>query len=234
MPRLTFNQSLETSFQLVPLIDEADTGAADFVEARLVVDHVGAFEAGDEVVFAQIDRLFWADFFAHAAVDAAGHIDLEFERALFDFGPSIIRGDFRGCDFDRLGWADEFAELAGNAAFAALFVGDEGGCAAIVFWQVLVPALFGELHGDPEAGRGQTFGTDGFAAEGSDRVGHGEEKAFDEGSEIDFLTEIELRALEFDDGHGRKKLRSRGGELAEFSQVQGSAAAKIEGGDLLA
>jgi hypothetical protein len=33
-------------------------------------------------------------------------------------------------------------------------------------------------------------------------VAEGEDEAFDEGSEVDLLTELELRALEFDDGHG--------------------------------
>ena len=52
----------------------------------LVVHHLGAREAGDGVVFAQKDRLLRADFFAHAAVDAADHVDVEFLRALLDFG----------------------------------------------------------------------------------------------------------------------------------------------------
>ena len=45
----------------------------------------------------------------------------------FDFGPFVIAGDFSGDDFDGFGRADEFAELAGDASFAVLFVGDEGG-----------------------------------------------------------------------------------------------------------
>jgi hypothetical protein len=33
-------------------------------------------------------------------------------------------------------------------------------------------------------------------------VTEGEDEAFDEGAEVDLLTELELGALEFDDGHG--------------------------------
>jgi hypothetical protein len=106
-----------------------------------------------------------------------------------------------GDDADRLGRADELAELAGNAALAAFLVGDEGGRAAVVFRQVLVPALFGKLHGHAEAGRLEVLGAHGFPAQRLDGVGHGEEEALDEGSEVDLLTEVELRALEFDDGH---------------------------------
>ena len=44
-------------------------------------------------------------------------------------------------------------------------------------------------------------GPDGFPAQGLQGVGHREEEALDERSEVDFLAEVELRALEFDDGH---------------------------------
>jgi hypothetical protein len=32
-------------------------------------------------------------------------------------------------------------------------------------------------------------------------VGHGEDESLDQGSKVDLLTEVEFRALEFDDGH---------------------------------
>jgi hypothetical protein len=37
-------------------------------------------------------------------------------------------------------------------------------------------------------------------------VGHGENEALDEGSEVDLLTEVELGALEFDDGHRGREI----------------------------
>src|SRR5687768_18575057 len=114
------------SLQLVPFVNEAGADAADFVELLLVVDHVRTAQAGDGVVLAEENGLLGADFLTHAAVDAANHVDVELERPLLDLCPWIVGRDFRGDDLDRFRRADEFAELAGNAAFTALFVGDEG------------------------------------------------------------------------------------------------------------
>ena len=67
--------------------------------------------------------------------------------ALFDLGqvdrpdgisPGMIRDGARR--------ADEFAELAGDAAFATVFVRHQRGRAAIVIRQVRVPFLLGILH----------------------------------------------------------------------------------------
>ena len=82
-----------------------------------------------------------------------------------------------------------------------MLVGDEGGGAAVVFREVGIPALFGKLHGHTEAGGFQVMGTHGFATQRFHGMGHGEKEPLDEGSEVDFLTEVELRALKFDDGH---------------------------------
>ena len=60
--------------------------AAQLVELLLVVDHLGAGDAGDRVIFPQEDGLLGADFLAQAAVDAADHVDLEFLRPLLDLG----------------------------------------------------------------------------------------------------------------------------------------------------
>jgi len=119
----------------------------------------------------------------------------------FDLRPFVVGGDFGGGDFDGLGRADEFTELAGDAAFAALFVGDEGGGTAVVFGELLVPALFGELHGDAESGRGERVPAEGPATKRFNGMAHGEKEAFDEGAEVDFLTEVEFRAFELDDSH---------------------------------
>lgn len=99
-------------FELVPFVYETDAGSADFVEFFLVVNHFCARGAGDEIVLAEEDGLFRANFFTHAAVDAADHIDIELTGAFFDFCPFIIGGDFRGGDFDCFWGADEFAKLA--------------------------------------------------------------------------------------------------------------------------
>ncbi len=72
---------------------------------------------------------------------------------------------------------------------------------------MLVPFLLGILHGHAEAGRSEFVGADGFAAERFERVLHREEEAFDERTKVDFFTESEFRALEFDDGHFGKDLR---------------------------
>ena len=114
------------------------------------MNHVFAGGAGDGVVLAKVDGLLGADFLTHAAVDTADHVDVEFLGSFFDFGPFVITGDFAGDDFDGLGRADEFAELAGDAAFAVLFVGDEGGDAAVMLGEVVIPLLLGVLHGDAE------------------------------------------------------------------------------------
>ncbi len=80
-------------------------------------------------------------------------------------------------------------------------VGDESGRAAVVFGEMFVPALLGELHGHAEAGGGKAFAAGGFSAQRFERVGQGENETLDQCSKIDFLTEVEFRALEFDDGH---------------------------------
>ena len=99
-------------FQFVPLIDQADADSSDFVKFLFVVDHFLAGDAGDDVVLAEEDGLLGADLFAHAVIDAADHVDIEFSRTLFNFGPGIIGGNLGGDDSDSLGWTDEFTKLA--------------------------------------------------------------------------------------------------------------------------
>ena len=136
--------------KLIPLVDEADALAADFVEFGFVVYHVFSGCACDKVFFAEVDCLLWADFFTHAAIDAASHVDIKFLRTLLHFCPLIISRDLTGNDFDGFRWADKFTKLAGNTALAILLVGDEGWCTAIVLREEVVPPLFRELHRDAE------------------------------------------------------------------------------------
>src|SRR4051794_9296113 len=65
------------SFLRVPFGDDAMHDTADLKQLVLVMHHVFAGEASDGVIFAQEDGLLGTDFLAHAAVDAADHIDIE-------------------------------------------------------------------------------------------------------------------------------------------------------------
>src|SRR6201981_456999 len=65
------------SLFLVPFQYHAVHYSADLEEFFLVMDHVGAREASDGVIFAQKNRLLRANFLAHPAVNAANHVDLE-------------------------------------------------------------------------------------------------------------------------------------------------------------
>ena len=115
------------------------------------MDHFLAGGAGDDVVGAEIDGLLWANFLTHAAVDAAGHVDVEGLGAFLDLGPFVGGGDLAWGDFDGLWWADEFAELARDAALAVLLIGDESRGAAVVFRELVIPLLLRILHRDADA-----------------------------------------------------------------------------------
>ena len=140
-------------FVLVPLVDQSLAGAAHFVELGLVVDGLGLVRGGEQVILAHEDGLFRAGFLTHAAVDAAEHVDLEFLGRFFHLAPGAFL-DGAGGDGDGAGRADEFAELAGHAAFAAVFPLHQDGSPAVVFRQVLVPPEFRVLHRDAYAGAG--------------------------------------------------------------------------------
>jgi len=131
---------------LVPFVDGFWQGATEFVKLGFVVDHFGAGEAGDGVVLQQEDGFLGADFLAEAAVDAADHVDVEGLGRFFNFGEGGVEGNFAGMDADGAGRADKFAELATDAFFAAFFIADEGGCAAVAFRHG--PFFLGILHGD--------------------------------------------------------------------------------------
>src|SRR5688572_30158424 len=94
----------------IPLVDEAVEHAAQFIKLRLVMHHLLAGDAGDRVILAEEDGLLGTDFLAHAAVDAADHVDLELLRPLLDLRPLRVRGDFLGSNGDGAWWADEFTQ----------------------------------------------------------------------------------------------------------------------------
>ena len=125
--------------QVVPFVDKAHARSANLVEAFFIVNHVGALGAGDDVVGAEIYGLFGTDFLAHAAVDAADHIDFKFLGALFHLGPFVIGWDFGGNNLDGLRRADEFAKLTGDTALTLLLIGDERRNTTVVFREMRRP-----------------------------------------------------------------------------------------------
>ena len=63
--------------------------AANFEEFLLVMHHVSTGESGDGVIFAELNSLFVTDLLAHAAEDAANHVDIEFFRIFFNLGEPV-------------------------------------------------------------------------------------------------------------------------------------------------
>src|SRR2546423_10049117 len=83
------NCALRISFLLVPFQDHPMHDAADLEELLFIVHHFVACESGNGVIFAQENRLFRADLFAHPAGEAADHVDVEFFRVFFDLGKPV-------------------------------------------------------------------------------------------------------------------------------------------------
>src|SRR5882762_1430399 len=134
------------SFLLIPFENHAVHHAADLQQFVFVMDHLLARESGNGVIFAQKNRLFWANFLAHAAENAADHVDIEFFRIFLDLGEAVVRWNFPRNDFDRAGRADEFAKLTSDAAHTTVRVPHERGCATIMFGQTAIPFFFRILH----------------------------------------------------------------------------------------
>ena len=74
-----------------------------------MMHHVGAGEAGDGVIFAEINSLFRTDLLTHAAENAADHVDIEFLGIFFDLGEPVRRRNFARNNFDGAWWTDELA-----------------------------------------------------------------------------------------------------------------------------
>src|SRR5438132_4981978 len=136
-------------FLIVPFQNDSVHHAADFEQFVFVMHHVLASETGDSVIFSQKDCLFGANFFAHAAENAADHVDIEFLGVFFDFGEAIGRRDFARNNFDRARWANEFAKLTGNTAHAPILVAHKRGRAPIIVRQAGVPFFLRILYCDP-------------------------------------------------------------------------------------
>src|SRR6266496_3336860 len=74
------------SFHFVPFQHQAVHHAADLDQLLFVVHHLLTGVAGNSVIFAQENRLLRTNLFAHAAVDAADHVDVELLGIFFHFG----------------------------------------------------------------------------------------------------------------------------------------------------
>src|SRR3982074_2353924 len=103
--------------------------------------HLFARKAGDGVIFAQINRLFRANLLAHAAKNAADHVDIEFLRILLDLAKPIGRWNLARRDLDGAWRTNEFAKLARDATHSAVLIADERGRAAIIFRHAVVQFL---------------------------------------------------------------------------------------------
>src|SRR5215471_15761053 len=96
--------------------------SADLEKFFLVMYHVSTSEAGDGVIFAQENCLLRTNLFAHPAIDAADHVDVEFVREFFDFGEAVAWGNLAGNNFDRARRTNEFTKLARDAAHPSVRV----------------------------------------------------------------------------------------------------------------
>src|SRR6476620_3900570 len=107
------------SFLFVPFEHDAVDYSADLEEFFLVMHHVGAREAGNGVIFAQINSLLRTNFLAHPAVNAADHVDIEFLRKFLDLRETLSRWNLAGYHLDRPRRTNEFAKLTRHAAHPA-------------------------------------------------------------------------------------------------------------------
>src|SRR5213595_1734451 len=119
----------------------------DLEKFFLVVHHVSTSEAGDGVIFAQENCLLRTNLFAHPAVDAADHVDVEFLRKFFDFGEAVAWGNLARNNFNRAWRTNEFTKLTCYAAHPSTGVAHQRWCATVVVRQVGVPFLLWIFHG---------------------------------------------------------------------------------------
>src|SRR5437762_2301606 len=106
----------------VPFQYHAVHYSADLEKFFLVMHHVGTLEAGNGVIFAQINGLLRTNFLAHPAVNAADHVDIELFRKLFDLGETVRRRNLAGNNFDRARRTNEFAKLTRDTAHPSIRV----------------------------------------------------------------------------------------------------------------
>src|SRR6266545_398680 len=77
------------SLFLVPFQHDTMHYSADFEQFLLVMHHFRAREARNRIIFTEKDRLLGTNLLAHAAENAADHVDIELLRIFLDFGEAI-------------------------------------------------------------------------------------------------------------------------------------------------
>src|SRR6266487_5633687 len=97
------------SFLFVPFQNNAVHHASDFQQLVFVMHHLSAGESGNGIIFAKINSLFGTNLFAHAAENAADHVDIEFFWIFFDLGEPVRRRNFARNNFDGAWWTNELA-----------------------------------------------------------------------------------------------------------------------------
>src|SRR5215470_11634929 len=145
------------SFLLVPFQYDTVNDATHLEEFFLVMHHLCARVTSNGIILTEENRLLGANLFAHSAVDAANHVDIECFWVFLDFGEAISRRDLAGYDFDRARRTDEFAKLACDAAYAPALIADERRRAAIIVREVAVPFLLRVLHRNFGSAQQQVF-----------------------------------------------------------------------------
>src|SRR5215467_11649027 len=120
--RLGIDNWQSRSLFLIPFQHHSVHHPADLEEFLFVMHHVSAGEAGNGVILAQEDRLFRAYLLAHAAENAADHVDIEFLGIFLNLGEAICGRDFARDNFDRAWRTNEFAELAGDTTHAPVHI----------------------------------------------------------------------------------------------------------------
>src|SRR5262249_23969621 len=132
---------------LVPFQHDSVHNAADLEQFLFVMHHLRASESGDGVILAQKNRLLRTNFFAHPAENAADHVDIECFGIFLDFGEAIGGRNFPRNNLDRAWRTNEFTYLTCDTPHTARLISHQGGGAAVLLWQAVVPFLLGILHG---------------------------------------------------------------------------------------
>ena len=141
----------------IPFQHDTVHDSTDLEEFFFVMYHICARKTGDGVVLAQKDRLLGTNLFAHAAENAADHVDIECLGIFLDFGEPVRWKNLAGDNLDRARRTNEFAELARDATHTPVFIADECRCASIIVRQIAVPFLLRVLHRNLGASQQQVF-----------------------------------------------------------------------------
>src|SRR3954449_1044513 len=92
--------------------------AADLEQLFLIMHHLSASKSGYCVIFAEKNCLLGTHLFAHAAKDAANHVDIEFAWVFLNLAEAIVGRNFGRLGLNRTRWTNKFPELTSHAADA--------------------------------------------------------------------------------------------------------------------